>query len=161
MRDSSCAQNSLVWKSFLVLDYLKDKQKFTLWFKRTYIRTDMTWYHASVIWLFVTDCSRGWQVAFGKSGRQCMQLILVFDADWRVTAFLEGLVFDGAFKHRVRPSAQTFWKRYLFMVPTRCTKILHTIHPGISSFIQRRSNQHLDILLNEYSSGQYYFPCYL
>lgn len=51
-----------------MLDYLKHKQKFALSFKRTYIRTDIVWYHASVIWLFVTDCRGGWQAAFGKGG---------------------------------------------------------------------------------------------
>lgn len=140
---------------------MKDNQKFTLSFKRTCIRTDMAWYRVSVIWLFVIDCSGGWQVAFGKGGPQCMQLILVFYARWQMTAYLADLVFDGAFKHWVRPAAQTFWKRYLFMVPTRCIKILYTVHLGISSFFQRRSDQLLDILLNEYSSEEYYFPCYL
>lgn len=159
--DSFCTQNSLVQNSCLVLNYLKEKQKITLSFNVSGCILEKTWRDPCFCHIIICDCSREWQVAFGKGSALWVQLVLVFDSHWLVIASLEDLVFDGAFKHWVKPAAQTFWKRYLFMVPKRCTKILYTVHPGISSFIQRRSDQPLDILLNEYSSGENYFPCYL
>lgn len=62
------------------------------------------------LWLTAGEDDR---LLLGKVG-QCMQLILVFDSHWLVTAYLADLVFDGAFKHWVRLAAYFLKEVFLY-----------------------------------------------